>query len=177
MDYQFRKATQTDADRVWEILQEAIDKRKKEGSDQWQDGYPNPEVIASDISKGIGFVLVIDEIIAGYTAIAINDEPSYDELDGAWLTNDDFVVFHRAAISKDFIGRGLANILFECIENYALANNINSVKADTNFDNQPMLHLFEKLGYVYCGEVFFRGAPRKAFEKILFTPRRCKLYI
>lgn len=167
MNYQFRKATQADAERIWEILQEAIQKRKEEGSDQWQDGYPNPNVIASDIASGIGFVLMIDDAIAGYTAIAINDEPSYDEIEGTWLTNSDFVVFHRAAISRDFVGRGLANILFNCIENYARENRISSVKADTNFDNEPMLYLFDKLGYTYCGEVYFRGAPRKAYEKVL----------
>ena len=44
---------------------------------------------------------------------------------------------------------------------------IPSLRADTNFDNAPMLHLFEKLGYKYCGEVTFRGTPRKAFEKKL----------
>lgn len=167
MNYQFKKAKETDAERIWEIILEAIQKRKVEGSDQWQDGYPNPEVIASDISNGIGFVLMIDNIIAGYTAIAINDEPAYDDIEGTWLSNEDFIVFHRAAISKDFVGKGLARTLFQCIENYALENGIYSVKADTNFDNQPMLYLFEKLGYVYCGEVYFRGAPRKAYEKVL----------
>lgn len=167
MNTQFRKAEESDAAVIWSILQEAIQKRKEEGSDQWQDGYPNPEVIASDIANEIGFVLVVDNVVAGYTAIAINDEPSYDAIEGTWLTNGDFVVFHRAAISKKFVGRGLANLLFECIENYALDNEIHSVKADTNFDNEPMLYLFEKLGYTYCGEVYFRGAPRKAYEKVL----------
>ena len=167
MTHQFRKATHHDADRIWEILQQAITKRKEEGSNQWQDGYPNPKVIAKDISSEIGFVLIVDGQIAGYTAIAINDEPAYDAIQGTWLTTGDFVVFHRAAIAKEFVGQGLANILFDCIESYAAENNIYSVKADTNFDNQPMLYLFEKLGYVYCGEVFFRGAPRKAYEKVL----------
>ncbi len=53
------------------------------------------------------------------------------------------------------------------IEAYAQKNGINSVKADTNFDNAAMLKIFERAGYQYCGEVFFRGAARKAFEKVL----------
>jgi hypothetical protein len=28
-----------------DILQQAIARRKADGSNQWQDGYPNPEVI------------------------------------------------------------------------------------------------------------------------------------
>lgn len=167
MSYLFRKATSDDAEVIWQILQEAIQKRKEEGSDQWQDGYPNPTVIADDISKEIGFVMIIDEVIAGYVAIAINDEPAYDAIEGTWLTSEDFVVFHRAAISKDFVGKGLAKKMFDSIESYALSQGIYSVKADTNFDNEPMLYLFDKLGYVYCGEVYFRNSPRKAYEKIL----------
>jgi GNAT superfamily N-acetyltransferase len=169
MEYQFRKAQASDADRIWEILQEAIQKRKEEGSNQWQNGYPNPEVIANDLKKNQGFVLMSEDTIVGYCAIAINDEPAYDAIEGKWMTNDDFIVFHRAAISKGFVGKGLATILFQCIEKYALENGIYSVKADTNFDNKPMLYLFEKLGYVYCGEVYFNGSPRRAYEKVLYN--------
>lgn len=167
MNYQFRQASTEDANRIWEILQDAIQKRKEEGSNQWQDGYPNPEVIAKDISNEIGYVLISDNAIAGYVAIAINDEPAYDAIEGEWITTDDFVVFHRAAISKDFIGQGLARKLFQAIEDYAISKGIYSVKADTNFDNDPMLHLFEKLGYKYCGEVYFRNSPRRAYEKVI----------
>ena len=76
-------------------------------------------------------------------------------------------MFHRAAIGNGFTGKGLTNKLFSSIENYALDNNIFSVKADTNFDNEPMLYLFDKLGYKYCGEVYFKGSPRRAYEKVL----------
>ena len=48
-----------------------------------------------------------------------------------------------------------------------LESNVYSIKVDTNFDNVPMLRILDKLGYVYCGEVFFRGSARKAFEKVL----------
>jgi hypothetical protein len=53
------------------------------------------------------------------------------------------------------------------IEELAVKNNIYSVKADTNFDNYAMMKSFENAGYVYCGEVYFRGSARKAFEKVL----------
>ena len=57
--------------------------------------------------------------------------------------------------------------MFRQIEKYAVNNNIFSIKLDTNFDNPSMINIFEKLGYMYCGEVFFRGSPRKAYEKVL----------
>ena len=164
---QFRKATVDELPFIWEILKQAISRRKKDGSNQWQDGYPNPTVIEGDIAKGYGFVLLDGNTIVGYTAILINDEPEYAKLEGEWLSNEDFVVFHRVAISQEHLGKGLAKKLFLHIENFAKQHKINSVKADTNFDNPAMLALFDKLGYRYCGQVYFRGSPRKAYEKLL----------
>ena len=164
---QLKLATLADTPTIWEILSAAIKRRKTAGSNQWQDGYPNEQVIANDIAKGCGYVLVEDQEILGYCALLINDEPEYASIKGKWLTSGDFVVFHRVAISPKYLGRGLAKILLQQIEQFTCDKGIHSLRADTNFDNTPMLHLFEKLGYQYCGEVFFRGSPRKAFEKIL----------
>lgn len=167
MNYTLRKAKVTDAPRIWEILQYAIKKRKEEGSKQWQDGYPNLSVVHSDIQKGVGYLLTKEDEIVGYSAIIFNDEPAYDRLQGKWLTEGDFIVIHRVAIAEEYIKQGLSTQLFKLIEELAKANHIYSIKADTNKDNLAMLGLFNKLGYTYCGEVYFRTSPRKAFEKIL----------
>lgn len=167
MTTHFRHATSSDKQVIWQILQSAIARRKSDGSNQWQDGYPNPQVVADDIRKGVGHVLLKDNEVVGYVAILINDEPEYANIEGKWLTNGDFVVFHRVAIAENRLGQGLAKELLFHIEDFARKKRIISIKADTNFDNKPMLSLFEKSGYVYCGEVYFRGSPRKAFEKIL----------
>ncbi|AKD04945.1 GNAT family N-acetyltransferase [Pontibacter korlensis] len=167
MKHDFRKASLAELPQIWDILQGAIRRRKEDGSNQWQDGYPNPEVVKQDIENGVGFVLVEGETVIGYTAVLINDEPEYANIEGKWLTNSDFVVFHRVAISDSYLGKGLASKMLEFIESYALRNHIYSIKADTNFDNVAMMKIFDKMGYVYCGEVYFRGSPRKAFEKVL----------
>jgi GNAT superfamily N-acetyltransferase len=165
--YRFRRAKISEVSTIWDILQHAILRRKVDGSNQWQDGYPNTNVLQKDIEKEAGFVLTEDETIIGYCAIVINDEPEYERIEGNWLTNNDFVVFHRLAIASSYLGKGCAKIIFQFIEDFAIQNKIYSVKADTNFDNLAMLHLFELMDYTYCGEVYFRGSPRKAFEKVL----------
>lgn len=167
MNYSFRKAVTSEIPAIWEILKQAIARRKEDGSEQWQDGYPNPEVVKKDINSGHGFVLTEGDSIVGYSAVLINDEPEYANLKGEWLSNNDFVVFHRIAISENHLGKGLAKKIMEHIEEFAINNNIYSIKADTNFDNIAMLKIFEKLGYSYCGKVYFRGGERKAFEKML----------
>jgi GNAT superfamily N-acetyltransferase len=167
MNYHFRKAELSEIASIWGILQQAILRRKEDGSTQWQDGYPNPEVVQKDIEKGEGFILVAGKTIIGYSAVLINDEPAYEKIEGNWLTNDDFVVLHRLAISEKYLGKGLAKMIIKYIEDFALSNNIYSVKADTNFDNIAMMKIFENLGYTLCGEVYFRGGSRKAYEKVL----------
>ncbi|WP_313385849.1 GNAT family N-acetyltransferase [Chishuiella sp.] len=165
-----RKATQDDADRIWEILQQAILKRKEEGSTQWQEGYPNPNVINDDITKGIGYVVFHSEnnSIIGYVVIMDDIEPAYNELSGGkWLTDGKYVVVHRLATAQDVKIKGLGTWVMQQVENVALSKNITSIKVDTNFDNDGMLRVFEKLNYIYCGEVFFRGGSRRAFEKLL----------
>lgn len=167
LTFQFRNATISEKNIIWNIINDAINRRKKDGSTQWQDGYPNLAIIENDIEKQAGFVLVHEKNIIGYCAVIINDEPEYKKIIGKWITNEDFVVVHRIAISEKYLGQNLSKKLLENIEDFALNNNIKSIKVDTNFDNFAMLKIFGKLNYRYCGEVYFRGSPRKAFEKVL----------
>lgn len=169
MEYSFRQARQEDEAQIWKILTHAIQRRKEDGSQQWQDGYPNPSVVAADIQKENGYVLTDGNNIVGYCAILVNDEPAYAYIKGKWLTDGDFVVYHRVAIAENYLGRGLAQKMLLHIEDFARQHNIHSVKADTSVDNPGMLSIFKKMGYTYCGEVTFRGASRKAFEKIIIV--------
>ena len=166
MELGFRKASPPDQEAIWEILKEAIQRRKQEGSDQWQDGYPNPDVVRTDIEKGIGFVLTDADVVIGYSAVLINDEPAYEDIVGSWDCHAGFVVVHRVAIDTNYLGKGLAQKMLSFIESWAQEHNIPSMRIDTNFDNTGMLRILEKSGYNYRGEVFFREKARKAFEKI-----------
>jgi GNAT superfamily N-acetyltransferase len=167
MNYNFKKAAVEDSSEIWDILQHAIIRRKNDGSHQWQDGYPNPEVIKKDIENGVGYILTEGENTIGYCAILINDEPEYQKIEGNWLTNADFVVFHRVAIAEKYLGKNLSKKIIEFIEDFARKNNIASVKVDTNHDNFAMMKIFEKSGLTFCGIVHFRGSPRRAYEKVL----------
>ncbi|KMQ70639.1 GNAT family N-acetyltransferase [Chryseobacterium koreense] len=163
----WRKANDSDSEKIWEILQQAIKRRKNDGSRQWQDGYPNQQTVKTDIEWGIGYVLTENEDVVAYSAILLNDEPAYDKIVGKWLTDGDFHVVHRVAVADAVAGKGYAMKIFSKIEEFSRANNVFSIKVDTNFDNGAMLHILQKLGYAYCGKVYFRGAERLAYEKVL----------
>lgn len=162
-----RKANLSEIPQIWEILQDAIEQRRLDGSTQWQDGYPNELSIKSDIENDYGYVFTENESILAYAAIIFDKEPAYENIEGKWLTDGDYTVVHRVAVSKLAKGKGIATKLFQSIEGLSVENNIYSIKVDTNFDNTPMLKILDRLKYTYCGEVYFRGSARKAFEKRL----------
>lgn len=162
-----RKAEIIDFPVIWRILQQAIEQRRLDGSKQWQDGYPNEATILDDIENGYGFVLVDNQQIIAYAAIIFDIEPAYEAIEGKWLTNGKYVVLHRVAVENSLKQKGVATQMFQMIEKLAINNNVFSIKVDTNFDNLPMLKIMEKLNYTYCGEVYFHGSARKAFEKVL----------
>ncbi len=164
---QLRKAEIEDRDIIWGIIQQSIERRKQDGSTQWQNGYPNLGTVESDIAKGFGYVLTVDGEIAVYAALILNDEPAYSTIEGAWLSDGEFVVVHRVAVDEKFAGQGMVKKLFDHIEVFTKSHGIQSIKVDTNYDNLAMLKILESKGYSYCGEVLLAGGMRKAYEKII----------
>lgn len=162
-----RKAHESELPVIWEILREAIEQRRLDGSRQWQDGYPNENSVRGDMENGYAYVLAEDGSIWAYAAIIFDKEPAYENIEGRWLTDGDYVVVHRVATSRLAKGKGVATRLFQMIEDFAPTQNVYSIKVDTNFDNIPMLKILDRLGYTYCGEVYFRGSARRAYEKVL----------
>lgn len=162
-----REATLADIHSVWEILQQAIERRRQDGSNQWQDGYPNKEVVRSDIANGSAYVLTTGGKVVAYAAIIFGIEPAYDNIDGEWLTDGAYVVVHRVAVSNAVVGQGVATHLFGMVEQLSVRKGVYSVKVDTNFDNAPMLKILSNLGYIYCGEVVYESGLRLAYEKVL----------
>src|SRR6478736_5911831 len=152
-----RKAEVSDASVIWNILQEAIEQRKLEGSRQWQDGYPNEQTVHDDITKGYAYVLVDEDVIVAYVAIIFDGESAYDSIEGKWLTNGDYAAIHRVATSNAAKGKGVATQLLQLLEPFCLERKVHSIKLDTNFDNPAMLKILNKLDYTYCGEIFSRA--------------------
>jgi len=163
----FRKAFESEVKEIWEILQYAIERRKQDGSKQWQDGYPNPDSILQDMTQDWAYVLADDIGILAYGAVIFEEDPAYATIKGNWMTEREYVVVHRVAAAPRAKGMGIATEFFQHIENLAKSKNIYSIKVDTNFDNMAMLRILEKLSYQYCGDVIIRDSARMAFEKCL----------
>lgn len=107
--------------------------------------------------------------VVAYGAVVFDGEPSYDAIEGAWLTDGDYVVLHRMAVADGEKGRGVATEFMRRVEAMACGRGTGSMRVDTNFDNRYMLRMLGRLGFVYCGKVRYRSGERLAFEKTLGT--------
>lgn len=107
--------------------------------------------------------------VVAYGAVVFDGEPAYDAIEGAWLTDGDYVVLHRMAVADGEKGRGVATEFMRCVEAMACGRGTDSMRVDTNFDNRYMLRMLGRLGFVYCGKVRYRSGERLAFEKTLGT--------
>ena len=72
-----RHATQRDLPSIMTIIHEAQALLKKDGSPQWQDGYPTEEVFQTDIQQNECFVLMVNDQVAGVATLAHGPQTNY----------------------------------------------------------------------------------------------------
>lgn len=165
---EFRGAVFSDINKIMIIIKQAQEYLKQEGIDQWQNNYPNPEIIKNDIENKIGYVLVYNENIIGSVAVSFDGEKTYDYIEGNWLSNNDYAVVHRTAISSEYKGQGFASIMLKNIESMCLEKGIHSIRVDTHEENLSMQRFIKKSGFQYCGIIYLQdGSKRLAYEKLI----------
>ena len=113
----FRKSTKSDVSKIMEIVKQAQEYFKSQGIDQWQNNYPNDEVINNDINNGESYVMLDGDDIVATTVISFAKEKSYENiLDGKWITNGDYGVIHRIAVDNTHKGKGLSHKIIKYAE-------------------------------------------------------------
>lgn len=156
-----------DIPKAMELINQAKAFLKNSGVDQWQTGYPDKACIEGDIRNKTGYLCLYKGSIVGYLCIDFGGEPAYTQLDGKWLSEQEYVVVHRMALDNSIKGQGLASKIFQLVEELSLARGIHSFKVDTDEDNQIMKHLLQKNGFVYCGSICFDNSRKIAYEKLM----------
>ena len=170
----FRLAVLEDVDKIMLVVAQAQKFLREQGVDQWQNGYPTPEVFRDDIERGECWVALKGEEIAGVLTLTLKPEPAYTVIeDGAWLTaGEKSGVIHRSAVSSQFRGSGLADGLFELAERTCREMGMESVRIDTHQDNRVMRKLLNRRGFQPCGivkvDVGTEHDPKRiGYEKLL----------
>lgn len=165
---EFRKSAIKDIDEIMKIINEAKLYFKENNINQWQDGYPDKDVILNDVKNEESFVVINDNKVIGTVVISFKGEKTYNKIyEGTWLSNNDYAVIHRIAISNEFKGFGIGTMIIEEAQKLAFEKNIRSIKIDTQKDNTSMQKLLIKNNFKYCGLIYLEDeSERIAFEKL-----------
>ena len=154
-----RKAEKSDLNDIMNIYRTAQEFMIKSGNpNQWGRTYPSRELIESDIENEVCFLICENEIPHGVFALFRGDEPTYNHIEnGKWLNDDEYVTIHR--IASD----GKVHGIFKCSITYCRTIS-NNIRIDTHESNTVMQRLIEKNGFVKCGTIYVRDAPRIAYH-------------
>ena len=154
-----RLANKEDLKAIEQIYENARQFMRSNGNfSQWGNSYPSVGIIQADIKQKCLYV-VEDEAIQAVFTLIMREDPTYLEIDGAWLNDRSYATLHRIA------SRGTQKGLFKLIIEFSWSICPN-LRIDTHKDNKPMRHLIEKNGFVYCGIIIVGdGTPRLAYQK------------
>lgn len=173
-----RKTEPADLDTVMNIYDIGRQFMRAHGNnEQWINGFPQRELIANDIERGISYV-VVDEnaatgsAIHGVFAFIPGDDPTYAVIEkdtacgktphldvpGAWLNNEPYGTIHR--IASDGTTKGVFATAFAFCK-----TKVQNIRIDTHRDNYVMQNNLITKGFVRCGIIHIEdGSERVAFQ-------------
>ena len=93
-ELEFRRATVDDLDALVSLYGAAAQDMFRQGIDQWDEYYPDREILSEDVESGDMTLGFLDGELACAYVVNREYEPEYEL--GAWdFTQGDFCVLHR----------------------------------------------------------------------------------
>ena len=156
------KATLSQLSQIMAVYAHARQFMAQNGNpDQWGTAYPSEAMIRQDIQNGKCYVNLEGDRIRAVFYFAVEADPTYGYIEGAWLNDAPYGVIHRIAVGES--GKGVAA---EC---FAFASErCENIRIDTHEKNIPMQRCLAKNGFTRCGIIYLEnGDPRIAYQKVM----------
>lgn len=166
---EIRQALLADVDDVLELLALGNAHMRAAGIYQWDDVYPNRQLVADDAAAGALFVAFVDASCMA-AAVSLDDiqPPEYNTLPG-WSAGGMHLIVHRLCVHPALQRRGIARRMMGFAEAHARERGATSIRLDAYTGNTSALSLYERRGYHCVGQVYFarRELPFNCYELIL----------
>lgn len=163
MEFRIRLAVAADLDRLMEIFESARTFMAATGNaNQWINGYPQRELIASEIAASHCYVCERGAgDIAGTFCFIAGPDSTYARIEeGEWLDDAPYYVIHRLA--SDGTCKGIAGACIAWCKQHS-----SHLRVDTHADNKVMQHILKRHGFVRCGIIYVaNGTPRIAYQSV-----------
>ena len=144
-----RRAQLQDLTAIMKIIDDAKELLKKNGSPQWQNGYPDQETFTQDIVMQTNWILINDNKVVATATLQLTPEPTYRNItQGQWHQPDEpYATIHRVAISSNYRGQGLSKLLFSNLLTVGQMQGIKNFRVDTHRSNKAMQHIAENFNF------------------------------
>lgn len=161
-----RKAEFADLNTIVDIFKDAIKKMDENNIYQWDEIYPNEEILQQDILENQMYVGIKDNIIV--SAAVVNDEFDEEYKDGNWqYDNSKFAIVHRLCVNPIYQNQRIGKDTMIMIESLLLKKGVQSIRLDAFSQNPNALSMYETLGYKKVGEAKWRKGLFYLLEKKL----------
>ena len=163
-----RKANKTDLDNIMLMYKSCVKGMIANGIDQWDETYPNDEVIMKDLIAQTYFVAIENNVIIGGINIDLDQDKTY--LDINWEdTSNSFLVVHRLAVKEEFWKKKIGKKLMIFAENRVTEKGLKSIRLDTYSGNPKAMEFYRRLGYRELGSINLKPNKNEyyCFEKII----------
>ncbi|GAA0850935.1 GNAT family N-acetyltransferase [Bifidobacterium pullorum subsp. gallinarum] len=167
MNIEIRTGRSEDIQEIMGLIARCVQVMQAGGSDQWDEFYPNRDVIGEDLRKGTLFVAEGEGRILGIVVLDETQDEQYQTIN--WKQAEGpHLMMHRLAVDPKAQGKGIARKLVAFSEEYGIRGGYSSLRLDTYSKNASALKLYQGLGYDLRGEVNFPGrvASFPVFEKV-----------
>ncbi|MFZ0931944.1 MAG: GNAT family N-acetyltransferase [Syntrophobacteraceae bacterium] len=158
-----RPAYIEDLDVLHGIVRNATRRLDAQGIPQWDEIYPNREILEKDIERQEMCVIEVEGQVAGL--IVINEDQPAEYAAVEWACAGRALVVHRLTIAPVHQRCGLASLLMDFAEDTAANEGYNCLRLDAFTLNPAACTLYENRGYRKAGAVCFRKGEFHCYEK------------
>ena len=164
IDIKYEKGKIEDLDTIYQVFKEATEEMDRNNIPQWDEVYPNVDVLREDMELEQLFVGRIEEDIA--VVFVINDDYDDQYENGQWQHKTaSFRILHRLCVSPRHQRKGVGALTLKYIEEILKKDNIESIRLDAFSKNPYALKMYENEGYKIVGEVHWRKGMFYLMEK------------
>lgn len=162
----YKIAEESEIDEIFNMYRLAIQKMYEIGIDQWDEQYPDRQILTEDINKKELIVGKIKDKIC--LAYVINRDYDDEYKTCNWEYADSkFCIIHRFCVNPDFQNRGLARQTIPHIEKVCKKNGFETIRLDSFTKNPYATKLYDKSGYNIVGHAHWRKGKFDLREKKL----------
>ena len=163
-----RRAYKTDLKNIMKMYKSCVNGMINNGIDQWDENYPNAEIISQDLKNKTYYVVEEKEEIIGGINIDRNQDITY--LDLNWEDNSNqFLVVHRLAVKEEYWNKKIGKNLMLFSEEMVVKKGLKSIRLDTYSGNPKAIDFYLRLGYKELGSINLKPDKNEyyCFEKII----------